>query len=416
MGVERVLVVVLMLLLVLQPPLSMLTFSQASPVDSRGESEGPQNLTIEWNGEYAILSWSPPTYRTDDVVGYNVTWYRGSGSMFFREPYYFGRRGPENTVRVNDTEWLHTSVEFGIYYTYRVIALFPEGEGEVPSQTGTAPWLDLPSEPTNLTANRTTGQLLLDWEGPDDGGAPIIEYRVFRGRYPDQMKPLTVSKGKYGWDFGMGYSQPPTAIVDNGNLSSEMERRYVQDMLRWHLSDADKYEKVLSDNITFYYRVQAVTIKGEGPVSVILVVPPIGAPEAPANLGWSLAPKGIDLTWEAPPETNGTPVLKYNVFRRNQYENWTLVGSVPGEDLNFRDIYADPYYEYEYSVSAVNVMGQGPISEGVTLPGNLTLPSEEDGEEDPWPPALVVVSVVGLWITAGIAISVRLRRRKQGTR
>ncbi len=417
MGIERVVVVIVTLLLLVQPPQLTTCVVQADTTETREESDAPRNLTVEWTGEYAVLSWSPPDHRTDEVVGYNVTWRRGSPFYRTYVPYHIGRLGPVHIEVVNGTEWHHHEVDHGVYYTYQVRAIFPEGEGRVPSTKGCSPWLDLPSEPMNLTANRTSGQLRIKWERPsDDGGAPITEYRIFRGRFPDQLELLTVVKGHPGTDFGMRYQEPQGAIVDTGNLSSEMIREEVMTMVAYYPYPKGRYETVLSDNLTYYYRVRSATIEGEGPLSEMLVVPPNGAPEAPTGLAWELVPKGVVLTWEAPPGTNETAVLRYKVLRRSQYENWTLVGSVPGTEPTYRDIYADPFYEYEYSVSAVNDMGQGPFSEGVTLPGNLTLPpSEEDGGIS-WMPTILVIVAVSALVVLATAVLVRLRGHRKADR
>ena len=68
--------------------IAVLLFLVIIPTDGQGMLEDvdamvwpppdrPQNLTLSWAGDHAVLSWSPPTYRTDEVIGYNVSWHRG---------------------------------------------------------------------------------------------------------------------------------------------------------------------------------------------------------------------------------------------------------------------------------------------------------------------------------------------------
>jgi hypothetical protein len=71
----------------------------------------------------------------------------------------------------------------------------------------------------------------------------------------------------------------------------------------------------------------------------------------------------VDLAWEAPLYTSG-PLLEYRVYRAADAEGpFAFVAGVPPDALSYTDS-GDLFVTYHYLVTAVNEVGEGPVSDG----------------------------------------------------
>src|SRR5207253_2935867 len=99
-----------------------------------------------------------------------------------------------------------------------------------------------PSAPQNLAATGGNAQVTLTWQAPaSDGGSPITNYKIYRGRAPSTETLLTT--------VGAVTSYTDTAVT-NG--------------------------------VTYYYQVSAVNNVGEGPRSNEASATPSAAPPPPS--------------------------------------------------------------------------------------------------------------------------------------
>ncbi|GMT25440.1 hypothetical protein PFISCL1PPCAC_16735 [Pristionchus fissidentatus] len=76
----------------------------------------------------------------------------------------------------------------------------------------------------------------------------------------------------------------------------------------------------------------------------------------------------IDLTWEAPRETGGSPITHYDVERKDQKTGrWVKVNTSPVHGTAFSDTRVQKDHTYEYRVVAVNKAGPGKPSDPSAL-------------------------------------------------
>ncbi|UCF08158.1 MAG: right-handed parallel beta-helix repeat-containing protein, partial [Thermoplasmata archaeon] len=184
----------------------------------------PQNLNASAGYMYVNLTWDTPAKSNGlPIVAYMI--YRGTASDNLQ---LFAEVG-------NITSYNDTAVASSTRYYYRVQARNEEMMGILSDITSTLPAV-LPSSPINLTAAPGDTYILLSWEEPIfDGGTPIMHYVVYRGTVSGEEVFLQE--------------------VDGEVLSFNNTRLY--------------------DNVTYYYRVSAKNVIGEGPLSNRINATPI---------------------------------------------------------------------------------------------------------------------------------------------
>ncbi len=192
----------------------------------------------------------------------------------------------------------------------------------------------LPTPPRSLQAGPGNTEVSLSWQVPAlDGGSTITGYRVYRGSSPGGESLLAT------------------------------------------LGDVSLYtDSGLTNGVTYYYRVRALSAVGEGLASNEADGTPTAAPSAPETLRASPGDALVNLTWQPPALDGGSPVTNYRVYRGTTSggEGFLLeVGNVTA--------HADPGLTngvtYYYVVRAVNAGGEGPSSsEASATPSALTAP------------------------------------------
>ncbi|KAF5423807.1 MAG: PEGA domain-containing protein, partial [Candidatus Methanomarinus sp.] len=175
----------------------------------------PQKLTSSQGNRKVTLEWDAPS----DDGGSPITGYR-----IYRD------KEPVGEVFVTDVDDRHTfsdeNVENNRTYYYYVCAVNSVDIGEKSEVVEVTPntVLTTPSAPQKLTSSRNR-KVTLGWDAPsDDGGTPVMRYKVYRG---------TTSKGEN------------TLLTTVGNV----------------LTYTDKN---VTNNQTYYYDVSAVNSVGEG--------------------------------------------------------------------------------------------------------------------------------------------------------
>ncbi len=233
-----------------------------------------------------------------------------------------------------------------------------------------------PSAPRNLQAIAGNSLVTLTWEAPSsDGGAPITNYKIYRG---------TTSSGK-------------TLLTTVDNVLTYTDTG------------------VVNDN-TYYYSVSAVNIGGEGPQSNEVYTTPTATapalPDAPTNLNVVAGDEQVVLTWHAPSSDGGATITSYRIYRGTSSGGETLFTTV-GNVLTYTDTGLTNGQEYFYKVSALNSIGEGPMSNEVNVIPKAGATSE-DGEktgELPWLWIIFLVVIIVVILVVTLALSAK---RKEG--
>jgi titin len=271
----------------------------------------PLDLRISAGNEHLTLTWDPPGNNGGSpVTGYKV--YRGAVSG--GETYLL-------TLGVQ-LSYVNTGLENGLTYYYRISALNVIGEGPLSDEASATP-VSVPGAPAGLTASPGNGQVYLEWSAPDDNGAAIIHYIVYRN----------------GEDVGHAASV--------------------------HFTDLG-----LTNGATYEYRIAAVNDVGSGPLSSAVQAVPFTIPDAPTGLTATVGNAQVTLTWIAPAFDGGSEIDYYIVFRNGEDHAHVLT-------TNHIDTGLSNGLTYYYIVAAHNAAGNGYGSAEVqavpfTLPGAPT--------------------------------------------
>jgi outer membrane protein assembly factor BamB/fibronectin type 3 domain-containing protein len=265
----------------------------------------PRDLSATSKGMQIELVWSAPASNGGvPVLNYSI--YRGNAS------------GNEAVLAkgLNGTSWVDTNVSLGNTYYYMVSALNIAGEGPRSNEQNASPYA-VPSAPV-LTVSTGFSNVTLAWTVPVSNGSPIVNYSIYRGSRSGNETLLLK-----GYTKGLSF-------VDLAVLPGT----------------------------TYFYQVSAANKAGEGPRSLERNATPYGLPGAPVL---TAIPGGyrVVLNWTVP-SSNGSPILSYNIYRGNSTGTGALL--VKGFiGLSWTD-YVSTGQAYFYSVSAVNLAGEGPRS------------------------------------------------------
>jgi len=371
----------------------------------------PLNLAGTSGNRYIKLTWDEPSNDGGaPILNYSI--YRGttSGSLDI-----LTTLGP--VLEYNDTGLVN-----GQIYYYQVTATNNVGEG-LPSDKVSFTPLTLPDPPDHLDAFRGLNRVELKWKAPlDNGGSPVIEYRIYRGAAPGDLSlllevgPSVLSYNDDTAEIGELYYYAVSAVTDLGEsgLSNQVGcstltvpsmplnftlyegNGYV--LLQWSepednggsaLTDFSIYrakgemsmvllkgvdpdvhiynDTSVSNGQMYHYRISAANIVGESPRTGILDGLPTGLPGAPVNLQAEPGNRMAKLTWEAPEDDGGTPITSYRIYRALGTEDAGMAGEVDGDVLLFEDTGLINNQQYKYHVTAVNGRGESSQSQIVLV-------------------------------------------------
>ncbi|MGH2706113.1 MAG: fibronectin type III domain-containing protein [Actinomycetota bacterium] len=264
----------------------------------------------------AHLSWTTPFDGGSNIDGWNV--YRGTSSG-----------GETLQTAIDDptaTGYQDTGLTNGATYYYKVAATNSVGEGTLSNEVSLTPLAATVPEAPILTVNPGSGVVHLLWSTPFDGGSPITQYTVYRG----------ISSGTGGLLANVGAG---TTTYDDTAVVA---------------------------GTTYYYTVTATNGVGEGlPSAEKSAAPPTStatAPTSPLNLDAKRRSFGILLTWSLPASDGGSPITGYKIYRSTSTGTETFLTSVGGNTLKYQDQTTTAGIRYYYKVSAVNAVGEGPLS------------------------------------------------------
>lgn len=277
-----------------------------------GASPGANCITLTWQ--------APPSDGGSAVTNYSV--YRSEGS------------GHENLLATlgNVLSYVDTNVTIGTTEYYVVTAINAVGEGPSSEEVSAAP-ATAPSPPQDLAAAGGAHVIDLTWLAPaSTGGSAPTGYKVYRSQTSGHESFLA--------QVGLAPTFADWSVVDG-----------------W----------------TYYYRVSAVNNVGESPWSNEASSTPLTTPSAPLGLAADATDATVTLTWQTPLSTGGEDIAGYRVYRGSSTGTETLLAKT-GLVLTFADNSVANAHTYYYQVSAVNLMGEGPMSNVASA----TLPPEQD--------------------------------------
>ncbi len=400
--------------------------------------DAPQTLTVNAGDSYATLDWLAPAFDGGfPVTNYRI--YRGTspgGCSFLTE---IG-----NSLTFNDT-----SVTNGQIYYYQVSAVNSEGEGSISNEASDTP-LAIPSSP--LTPSTISGDqyVELSWTVPaDNGGSPVTNYRIYRGTSPggetflieigDQLSynDTALANGQIYY-----YRVSAKNVVGEGAMSTEVSDTPLtipnspQSLvavpgdtivdLNWNAPAIDGGTPVTNYNIyrgtspgtevfltqigpvttyndntlvngqVYYYQVSAVNVIGEGTLSGETSAIPVNVPGSPLNPTTTDGDEYVDITWDAPSDIGGTPVLNYRVYRGTSPGTEVFLTQI-GDITNFNDTGLVNGQSYYYQISAVNAVGEGSLSTETNgtarappdAPTDLVAIANNGGMNLTWQPPLI---------------------------
>lgn len=91
--------------------------------------------------------------------------------------------------------------------------------------------------------------------------------------------------------------------------------------------------------------------------------PQLNPPGDPISLASEIGRFFVNLTWQEPIDDGGSPVTGYRIYRARPGVNAHIIREVPAEKTFFNDTDLKENTSYTYRVSAVNDMGEGPLSD-----------------------------------------------------
>ena len=279
----------------------------------------PASLTAMALSSQALLIWSyPANDGGGTITEYCV--YRGtvSGTLTL-----LGTTGNGSTVYRD-----HSAVN-GTPYFYTVSAMNSSGEGTQTAEVTVTP-MGAPSAVQSLAAAGVDEAVNLSWSAPTaNGGSALTDYRIYRGTTSGALN----------------------LIAATGNTSTNFQDRFVV------------------NGTNYFYSVTAVNSTIESTRCTECAATPMGLPGAPTNVVPVGSDSTIDLTWSAPTNNGGTPIIDYRVYRGTSSGSLALLTSIGSATAAYQDTTVTNGTTYFYAIVAVNGVGDGPQSaEASTFP------------------------------------------------
>jgi fibronectin type 3 domain-containing protein len=388
--------------------------SEVSAVSIAGPS-APQNLVATAGAQQVVLTWSAPASDGGSAItSYKI--YRGTSSN--GETYL-------TSVSSSLLTYTDTGLTAGTRYYYKVTAVNAVGESSYSNEASAIPTApSAPTAPQNLAASSVTGSISLTWQPPSsDGGSTITAYKIYRGTKANSLTLLTTVPGttltypdaavtlnkKYYYQvsavnsIGEGARSnlvsctytggPPTVPTAPQNLAAAPGNGQIT--LTWAAPSSNGGSAItaykiyrgatsggetyltqvsgttltytntgLTNGATYFYKVTAVNAVGEGPFSNEASAVPTSAskPTAPLGLTASVSGTAIHLVWSPPASNGGSQITAYMIYRGTRSGQETYLTTVPGSLTSYDDSTVSKGRTYYYKVSAVNAVGEGPLS------------------------------------------------------
>ena len=225
----------------------------------------------------------------------------------------------------NMTTYSSMGLISGQVYYFKISAVNAWGASANTTEVHATTWT-VPGAPV-LTTTAGNLQVVLSWTVPNNGGSAITGYRVYRG------------------------------LISGGEI------------LLIALSNMTAYNvSGLTNGQTYYFKVQAINVMGNGANSTEAFATPATVPASPVTLSATPGNTQIVLTWTAPATNGGSPITGYRIYRGMTSGSETLFTTV-SVVLTYTMLNVTNGQTYYFTVSAVNAMGTGATStEASTTP------------------------------------------------
>jgi fibronectin type 3 domain-containing protein len=227
-----------------------------------------------------------------------------------------------------------------------VIADYNHGLVVLRNNLPSPPSPTLPGAPELTSASRGNARVSLFWKAPgSDGYAPISGFNVYRGTSSDALTLLATVGGTT-------HNYTDTSVVVG---------------------------------TTYFYRIAAVNVAGEGARSVEKSATAASVPGAPTLVSASPGDTSVALGWTPPASDGASPIIEYTATAspggatcRSAGTSCTVTGLTNGTT-------------YSFTVKAVNQLGYGPASNALSavprIPGDppsapqslATAPNQPEG-------------------------------------
>ena len=304
----------------------------------------PQNFTATAAGTSIInLAWdAPSTTGGSPVTRYEIEVSADGGNTWS----VLGSTGAAVT------SFRHPELSAGSTRHYRIRARNADGLGTAATAMATTTGGNLPGVPRNLTASAESSSAInLDWDAPSfTAGSPVTGYTV-----------EVSADGGGTWSF-LGSTRSGVTEFRHPGLDAGDRRHY-------------RVRAESSSGVGGWAYANATTLGGE-------------APGPPRNLTASAeSSSAINLDWDAPSFTTGSPVTRYTVeVSADGGGTWSFLGSTRSGVTEFRHSGLDAGDRRHYRVRAESSSGAG---------GWAYANATTSGGEAPGPPRNLTASASG---------------------
>ena len=200
----------------------------------------------------------------------------------------------------------------------------------------TAPAINTPALPTNLTATADGTNIKVGWAPPIQDGSPVPTSYVVR----HTNKTTNVSTD--------------TLVPSGTTLKLRM----------------------LDKNTAYEISVAARTSINTGTFTEAIEITTHNTPGVPTSTGATASGTGLVITWEQPNNDGGTPIEKYLIrYREANTTPWTKTETAGGNRTHMVPD-QEPGTEYEFRIAAKNKVGDEPLSTRNTGTTAAIVPSE----------------------------------------
>ncbi|MCG7845260.1 MAG: leucine-rich repeat protein [Methanomassiliicoccales archaeon] len=319
------------------------------------------------------------------------------------------------------TSAIVTGLTNGQTYTFKISAHNQEGYGPNSSEVQSTP-ITVPGAPTLISATAGHLNVTLIWTAPAANGfSPVIGYEIYFGTEVDsstwtlfgsvdgsvlnEVIPDLIAGTTY--HFGVKALNVAGSSVMSNDLTSvpytvpgapTLTSATVDELnvtLTWTAPAANGFSPVtgyyvfygLSDattqfgnvlpagtltvNVTglnvgtqYHFAVVAVNAAGNSSMSNVLNATIMTAPGAPTSLTTVATADQVELNWTAPAADGHSPITGYLVYRGASADAVVLIGNCTS--TTYVDTTVTAGSSYYYKVSAVNVIGEGELSDAAS--------------------------------------------------
>jgi titin len=246
----------------------------------------------------------------------------------------------------------------GVSHTFRIRAVNPGGLAGPELESLSARPGVAPPAPLGLTATPGDQQITLSWTSQGSGGLPITRWQICGGVTPP-LGTLLDCNADGDW-----------ADIRNSNFLTTSHT--IKTLLGTHTP--------LTNGTSYTFQIRARNpIIGGAPAQTYSATPG-KPPNAPSRMQVDPGNNRVTITADAPSQTNGSPVVGYQVRKRRgdgPYEAWEALGTTatplqtPSAQTGTTVTGLFNGIAYTFQVRAVNAFGPGPeiTSEAVTPTG-----------------------------------------------